>query len=423
MSVATIFYELLRIGKFIWDSFMHIWWLLLITIPLAVWVNISDTGKYVKKLTNYNVFLSIFFGTVIGAFSPFCSCSVIPVITSFLIAGVPLAAVMSFWIASPSMDPEIFFLSVASLGWPLAFARLVATFFLSLGGGLITHFFVSKGWIGKDYLKLNREPQHTIFSLRNLRGKMETILNKFFNVKKQQVSDSKNACCEEAIPNIGAVNEEMNLLEINFAAKPQKDFSQQEKAKTSCCSEVNMSPSITNLASVQKQETNCCSISKVQEAESSCCNNILSEKNNKEFTWGAFWKELMDVLWMVGKYLFIAYFLEAVISFYVPKEWIQNLLGVRNPFSVLYATILGVPLYTTNLTALGLIGGLLAKNMSGGAALAFLISGATTTLPAMSAVYGIVSKRVFLLYLGIIAVGAIFFGYTYQIIEMILLKT
>lgn len=423
MSVATIFYELLRIGKFIWDSFMHIWWLLLITIPLAVWVNISDTGKYVRKLTNYNVFLSIFFATVIGAFSPFCSCSVIPVITSFLIAGVPLAAVMSFWIASPSMDPEIFFLSVASLGWPLAIARLVATFLLSLGGGLITHFFVSKGWIGKDYLKLNREPQHTIFSLRNLKRKIKTISYKLSNAKKQQISNSKNSCCEEAIPNIGVVNEEMNLLEINFTAKPQKDFSQQEKAKTSCCSEINMLPAITNLTSVQKQETNCCSFSKVQEAESSCCNNILSEKNNKKFTWEAFWKELMDVLWMVGKYLFIAYFLEAVISFYVPKEWIQNLLGVRNPFSVLYATILGVPLYTTNLTALGLIGGLLAKNMSGGAALAFLISGATTTLPAMSAVYGIVSKRVFLLYLGIIAVGAIFFGYTYQIIEMILLKT
>jgi uncharacterized membrane protein YraQ (UPF0718 family) len=60
--------------------------------------------------------------------------------------------------------------------------------------------------------------------------------------------------------------------------------------------------------------------------------------------------------------------------------------------------------------------------MSGGAALAFLISGATTTLPAMSAVYGIVSNRVFFIYLGIIAVGAMFFGYIYQIIEMILLK-
>jgi uncharacterized membrane protein YraQ (UPF0718 family) len=293
MNVAHIFYELLRIGQFIWGSFMHIWWLLLITIPLAVWVNISDFGKYVKKLTNYNVFLSIFFGTVIGAFSPFCSCSVIPVITSFLITGAPLAAVMSFWIASPSMDPEIFFLSVASLGWPLAFARLVATFFLSFGGGLITHFIILKGWIGNDYLKLKSKPQDTVYSLRNLKERIKSILYKLSNAKKQQISNSKNACCEEAILNIGAVNEEMNLLEINFAAKLQKDFSQQEKAKTSCCSEINMSRYIINLASEQKQETNCCSISKVQEVESSCCNNMLLDENKKGFIWEEFWKELM----------------------------------------------------------------------------------------------------------------------------------
>jgi uncharacterized membrane protein YraQ (UPF0718 family) len=72
-------------------------------------------------------------------------------------------------------------------------------------------------------------------------------------------------------------------------------------------------------------------------------------------------------------------------------------------------------MYTTNLTSLGLIAGLLQRGMSGGAALAFLIGGAVTTLPAMSAVYGIVRWRVFGLYLGFCIAGSLLTGFAYQL--------
>ncbi|NPV39063.1 Transporter [Brevinematales bacterium NS] len=49
MNFDFLFYETIRIGQFIWNSFLHIWWLLLITIPLAVWININDMSNYVKK--------------------------------------------------------------------------------------------------------------------------------------------------------------------------------------------------------------------------------------------------------------------------------------------------------------------------------------------------------------------------------------
>jgi hypothetical protein len=45
---------------------------------------------------------------------------------------------MSFWIASPTMDPEKFALTVLMLGWPLAVTRLAATLVLSLGAGYLT---------------------------------------------------------------------------------------------------------------------------------------------------------------------------------------------------------------------------------------------------------------------------------------------
>ena len=58
---------------------------------------------------------------VVGALSPFCSCGVIPLIAAMLRAGVPLAPVMAFWLASPIMDPEMFVLTAAGVG--LGFAR------------------------------------------------------------------------------------------------------------------------------------------------------------------------------------------------------------------------------------------------------------------------------------------------------------
>lgn len=84
------------------------WPYLLVTIPLAVAVNLSGASKYINRAFQARPVVAVLLATLVGAFSPFCSCGVIPVVVALLIGGVPLAPVMSFWIASPSMDPEAF---------------------------------------------------------------------------------------------------------------------------------------------------------------------------------------------------------------------------------------------------------------------------------------------------------------------------
>jgi uncharacterized membrane protein YraQ (UPF0718 family) len=84
------------------------------------------------------------------------------------------------------------------------------------------------------------------------------------------------------------------------------------------------------------------------------------------------------------------------------------------------AALLGVPAYASNLTALPMIGGLLAQGMSPAAALAFLIAGPTTTLPAMAAVQGLASRRVFALYVSFSLVGAVVLGYLYSVVASLL---
>ena len=83
------------------------------------------------------------------------------------------------------------------------------------------------------------------------------------------------------------------------------------------------------------------------------------------------------------------------------------------------ATLIGIPFYTSNLAALPVISGFLGQGMDAGAALAFLIAGPITTLPAMAAVWGIANNRVFAIYLGIPLLGALFFGYLFNFITIL----
>lgn len=129
-----------------------------------------------------------------------------------------------------------------------------------------------------------------------------------------------------------------------------------------------------------------------------------------------FYRELLSSFVFVAKFMAVAYVLEALIKFYLPESWIHAALGAQNAFAVPIATLVGIPFYTTNAQALGLVGGLLGKGMSGGAALSFLIGGATTTLPAMSAVYGITKPRVFAVYLGSAVFSALAAGLLWSLL-------
>jgi len=119
---------------------------------------------------------------------------------------------------------------------------------------------------------------------------------------------------------------------------------------------------------------------------------------------------------MVIKFMLLAWFIGGLVELYVPKAWITEVLGKNNPWAIFTAALLGVPVYTSNLTAMPLVGGLLEQGMNPAAALSFLIAGPMTTLPAMSAVFGLVNRKVFSLYLGFALVGAVVFGYVYNIV-------
>jgi hypothetical protein len=77
-------------------------------------------------------------------------------VRGLLRARLPLGGVVAFWIASPLMDLEIFLLTIAVLGMPIALARLIATGALSVAAGFVADWLDGRGWFGSQLL--NADP-------------------------------------------------------------------------------------------------------------------------------------------------------------------------------------------------------------------------------------------------------------------------
>jgi uncharacterized membrane protein YraQ (UPF0718 family) len=84
---------------------------------------------------------------LVGGLTPFCSCGVIPLVAGLFGAGVPLAPVMAFWIASPLMDPAQFFVVAGSLGIGFAVAKTIAAVSMGLLAGYGTLVLARAGLI------------------------------------------------------------------------------------------------------------------------------------------------------------------------------------------------------------------------------------------------------------------------------------
>lgn len=114
------------------------------------------------------------------------------------------------------------------------------------------------------------------------------------------------------------------------------------------------------------------------------------------------------------KWLSLAYVLEALLVSYVPADLIAGLVGGEGVLPIATAAIVGMPAYLNSYVAPPLLAGLMEQGMSAGAAMAFMIAGAVSSIPAMAAVWSLVRPRVFATYLGLGVTGAILSGLLFQ---------
>lgn len=124
---------------FVADAFFGILPFLLVSIAFAAGARASGLDQPIAAVFSKNQTTAIVLAALLGSLSPFCSCGVIPIITGLLQAGVPLAPVMAFWVASPLMDPEMFLLLVGGIGLQFTLAKLVAATAIGLAAGFAVY--------------------------------------------------------------------------------------------------------------------------------------------------------------------------------------------------------------------------------------------------------------------------------------------
>lgn len=345
--------DLTYILQFVSEAVWATWPVFLISILLSVLIRALKLDGMIRRAFDARVGVAILLATLVGAFSPFCSCTVVPVIAGLLMSGVPLAPIMAFWVASPTMDPEIFALSVGILGWPLALVRLGATLVLSLAAGYVT-------------LALGRT------------SLLQRVLPQEAKAKEAE------SCCD-AVP---------------LPVRPP-EFAVAAPAAGSVL------PVAAGETAVGSCGTSSCAIPLPVSQPGWQAQLVASFQ---EIAWPEFGREMGQQSWSLGRWLLLAFVMEALIVLYVPQEAVATLLGDSNFWAVPLAALIGIPLYLNNMGALPIVAGLLAQGMQPGAAIAFLIAGPVTTIPAMTAVWGVVKRRVFALYLGVALLGAIVLG-------------
>ncbi|MEX0327562.1 MAG: permease [Ruegeria sp.] len=116
------------------------------------------------------------------------------------------------------------------------------------------------------------------------------------------------------------------------------------------------------------------------------------------------------------KWLALAYVLEALLVNYVPADLIARVVGGEGLVPIVVAALVGMPAYLNSYVAPPLLAGLLEQGMTAGAAMAFMVAGAVSSIPAMAAVWSLVKPRVFATYLGLGISGAIVAGILFQML-------
>ena len=119
----------------------------------------------------------------------------------------------------------------------------------------------------------------------------------------------------------------------------------------------------------------------------------------------------------VFPYILVGVGIGAVIHNWIPAHWVEAVLGSNNPFGVILATLVGIPMYADIFGTIPVAEALLAKGAQLGTILAFMMAVTTLSLPSMIMLRKAVKPNLLTLFIGICTVGIILVGYLFNILQ------
>jgi len=332
-------------------TFQVNWIYLALSITLAsaiqVFVGTDRLASWLRARTPVAVAGAV----ALGALTPFCSCGTTAVVLGALASSVPWAPIVAFMVSSPLTSPGEYVLSVGLFGSAFATTFFVAAIALGLGSGWVAHHLERAGWL---------RGQHRIAAPDACSGTGDGA------TASSCQSDTGPGGRRSALVGTASTRERLQTATLVL----------EDDDRVGCCDAPTPEPVLPPLGKA---------------------------------------REFLLVLLQNAKRLAAFFFGFTAIGYLlirlVPTEALTTLLGDDSAFAVPMAALLGIPVYLNSDGSLPLVASLMEGGMGSGAAMAFLITGAGTSLGAISGMLLIARRRVVALVVGSLFVGAVVTGY------------
>ena len=105
----------------------------------------------------------------------------------------------------------------------------------------------------------------------------------------------------------------------------------------------------------------------------------------------------------------------------IPQTWVETILGSNNPFAVILATVVGIPMYADIFGTIPVAESLLYKGAGLGTILSFMMAVTTLSLPSLIMLKKAVKPRLLAVFIGICTVGIILVGYLFNLFQYFLI--
>ena len=128
-------------------------------------------------------------------------------------------------------------------------------------------------------------------------------------------------------------------------------------------------------------------------------------------------EQMLSTFKKVFPYILIGVGIGAVIHNWIPEQWVTSLLGSKNPFGVILATLIGVPMYGDIFGTIPIAEALLYKGAQLGTVLSFMMAVTTLSLPSMIMLRKAVKPKLLALFIGICTIGIILVGYLFNFLQ------
>ena len=358
----------------------HNWPFLVVSVVIATLLKLYLDAEKVSAFLNRFRGAGVVAATTAAVATPLCSCGTTAVILGMMATSMPWAPIVAFMVSSPLTSPGELVYSAGLFGWPFALAFFLASILLGLGGGWVATLLEARGWLANQTRFAEPAPVPCATCAANNPPPMTTGRVFSLEVPGVKLSGQGSTCgCSEKAP--------VQPAQGCGCSQAETTASRQEPAPACACN--SSTPARSEGQAAQQKP---------------------------KVTLESFLKEMFSsgkrLLVMFLGFAFIGYFLNGLI----PASWVTALFGSGRVYSVPLAATLGLPFYINTESSLPLIRALMNGGMSQGAALAFMIAGAGTSIGAMTGALTIARWRVVGLVVGILWAGAILSGFAYDLL-------